>query len=84
MDNSQNTAYPVVLPHSECDYTKGLTKLETFTMAAMQGLLSQNDIHLMKNIADEKGVPIETALAKTAIEVAKATLAELSKSDTNV
>lgn len=84
MDNSQLPAYPVIRidedghPYSD-QRDAGITKLERFTMAAMQGLLSQNDIHLMQKVANKKGVSSEIALANTAIEVAKATLSELSK-----
>lgn len=81
MDNSQNTAYPVVLPHSECDYTKGITKLEAFTLAAMQGLCAApNKSDQILNSSDEAW----EFLATHAVKIAKATLAELSKSDTNV
>lgn len=67
MDNSKAGAYPT---GHEGD--PGLTKLERFTMAAMQGLC----VTFAKEVAMGKYAQL---LAIDAVDVAKATLSELSK-----
>lgn len=81
MDNSQQPAYPQTCDANgnDADVYGGFTKLEAFTMAAMQGLLSQDDSHLFLKISEAKGCTAAEALARTAIDVARATLTELSK-----
>jgi len=78
MDNSKLPAYPIVLPHPEVDHTRGLTKLEVMTMAAMQGLCANGTlfkaIEQDVNIADP-----QQFIASMAVQYAKATLSELSK-----
>ena len=78
MDNSQLPAYPLPsgLVVEEGNVCIGITKLEAFTMAAMQGLCS------MENKSDQVFHSIEDAyasVAKIAVGIAHATLAELSK-----
>jgi len=58
----------------------GLSKLETFTMAAMQSLISNitTMAHINK-IAAENNESAKITMAQIAIDFAKATLLELSK-----
>jgi len=70
-DNKDLPAYPIhidVPPNSE---RQGLTKIEAFTMAAMQGLCA-NPFYLETNFG--KTIP---GIAEDAIKIAKATLALL-------
>lgn len=70
-------AYPHLTDRSE---SKGLTKLEIFTMAAMQALISNTTTmgHINK-LAREDNELATTQLSIIAIDFAKATLLELSK-----
>jgi hypothetical protein len=73
MDNSQKPAYPVKRFENKTPYLEqGLTKLEIYTMAAMQGLC----VVFGKNVATGDYAQL---LAKDAVDIAKATLSELSK-----
>lgn len=76
MKNEQQSAYPVALPHPDADYAKGLTKLEAFTMAAMQGLCA--NAHIWKNAYDND-IDIDCWISVRSSEIARATLSELSK-----
>lgn len=75
MDNNKLQAYPVANPTSE--YTSGLTKLEVFTMAAMQGLCNSagsewiNGRSLTQSQVD--------LISRSAVWIATATLSELYK-----
>jgi hypothetical protein len=77
MNNQEKPAYPVFNSEGFVSFAGvdggyginsmlGLTKLEAFTMAAMQGLVT------------DENVPIDD-LPKIAVNLAKATLAELEK-----
>jgi hypothetical protein len=79
MDNSQKSAYPYVLPYHEADCSKGLTKLESFTMAAMQGLCHSAGINLIQH--EELTQSQVNGIADAAIWIAGATLLELSKQE---
>lgn len=76
MNNEQQSAYPVALPHPNADYAKGLTKLEAFTMAAMQGLCA--NAHIWNN-AYHNDIDIDTWIAVRSLQIAKDTLLELEK-----
>ena len=65
MNNQDKPAYPLVAGDQGW---LGLTKLEAFTMAAMQGLVT------------DENVPIDD-LPTIAANLAKATLAELEKTN---
>lgn len=81
MENAKLPAYPLVkIDEDGRPYfdkrDSGLTKLEAFTMAAMQGLCS------MENKSDQVFSSIEEAyatIANIAVGIARATLSELSK-----
>lgn len=65
MENGQISAYPYV---TDSEYATGLSKLEAFTMAAMQGISANNYNDMsIGEIADQ------------AIILAEATLRRLSK-----
>lgn len=53
--------------------------LKAFTMAAMQGLLSQGDIKRVCQVGERLGTDYVGAIAKMSLEIARATLSELSK-----
>lgn len=53
--------------------------LKSFTKAAMQGLLSQNDIRKICEVGERLKTDYVGAIAKMAIEIAQATLSELQK-----
>lgn len=76
MKNEQQSAYPVALPHTDADYVKGLTKLEAFTMAAMQGLCA--NARIWKNSYDDD-IDIDYWISVRSSQIASATLLELSK-----
>ena len=77
MDNNKQAAFPYALPHVESDHEKGLTKLEAFTMAAMQGLCVAVGNAIMTDGALTQTQ--EENLAYMAASIAEATLKELSK-----
>jgi len=72
MDNSM-PAFPS--PEFLGDSGLGLTRLETFTMAAMQGLCANSAFGGPVGPAETP----EGTLARIAVTIAKAALAELSK-----
>lgn len=75
MNNEQQSAYPVVLPHPDADYAKGLTKLDAFTMAAIKGLchMAGTDVLVCGGLTVQQ---IDN-ISECAIAIAKATLSKL-------
>ena len=86
MDNSQLPAYPRtafdrhgILTTDEEPAFSGLTKLEAFTMAAMQGILANPNAKNIIEVALNYNANPDKAIAMWAISAARATLSELSK-----
>ena len=72
MKNSEKPAYPFDFGSGEDDWKEtGLTKREIFTLAAMQGLCAKYGI--------KSGRLQYSEPARHAVQLAKATLAELEK-----
>jgi len=74
-------AYPIG-PDSSLNYPNenGLTKLEAFTMAAMQGLCANTRfLQQTEGLQEREHGATWDCLAMNAVEIAKATLSELSK-----
>jgi hypothetical protein len=78
MDNPQLPAYPIG-PGCSLNYPNenGLTKLEVFTMAAMQGLCANPEA--VKYFETSGVIQCTSDLPKAAANIAKSTLSELSK-----
>jgi hypothetical protein len=72
MDNEHQPAYPIALPHPDADYAKGFSKLEAFTMAAMQGLCS--GVNICELTTNEV-----VSIAYSAADIAERTLIRLSE-----
>lgn len=71
MDNTKQSAYPFVEQGTQYEsVSEGMSKLEAFTMAAMQGLCAN------AMLSDKMG---PDAFAQDAVAIARATLAELQK-----
>lgn len=73
-------AYPVIGMGYEAT---GLTKLEAFTMAAMQGMC---EAAYARQLADEiakPGLSFRETIGYAAVQVAKATIEALNKEDNN-
>ena len=65
MDNSTECAYPILETETGINFHPGLTKRETFAMAAMQGLLStERGCNQRNMLIAERAAGIADALLK--------------------
>ncbi len=88
MSNHKKSAYPIPKDRHETEYSKnGLTKLEYFTAAALQGILANADVmreatRKFESANRDATDPIEfgEAIGRLAILYAKGALNELERS----
>lgn len=79
----KEAAYPIVLPHSEADYCKGLTKREYFAALNMQAIVSSIDSEdnyvRLRRHAEREGLKVSDWIARDAVKQADALIAALNQ-----